>query len=232
MPKQERKPPRPQPSNSSPGVLIAGAVCLAVGLLIGFYFGKISSRPAVAVDPGRPVATVPDPNTFLQTEAALKAVLNGRPTDLQTLIHLGNLYYDNNRFQEAVDYYGRALEQDPRNVPVRTDRGTCYWNLGKPDEAIADFRKSLEVDPVHAQTLFNLGVVYLHGKNDAVQAKAAWQKLLATNPGYPDRAKVQEMLASLSAEPQTGPGSPSGQGQPGSAGIEELMQRMKKPEKP
>ena len=232
MPKQNRIITRPQPSNSSPGVLIAGAVCLAVGLLIGFYFGKIWSRPEASPDPGRPAATVPDPNAFVQTEAALKAVLNNQPADLQTLIQLGNLYYDNSRFQEAADYYGRALEQDPRNVPVRTDRGTCYWNLGKPDAAIADFQKSLEVDPAHAQTLFNLGVVYLHGKNDPVQAKAVWQKLLAANPGYPEKAKVQEMIASLSAETQSGRGSPSGQGKPGSAGIEELMQRLKKPATP
>jgi tetratricopeptide (TPR) repeat protein len=232
MPKQNRKVIQPQPANSSPGALIAGAVCLAVGLLIGFYFGKISSRPAVSPGPSGPVAAVPDPTAFVQTEAALKAILDNRPGDLQTLIRLGNLYYDNNRFQEAADYYGRALEHDPRNVPVRTDRGTCYWNLGKPDAAIADFQKSLEVDPAHAQTLFNLGVVYLHGKNDPVQAKAAWQKLLAANPAYPEKAKVQEMIASLSGAPQSGRPSPSRQGTPGSAGMEELMQRLKKPATP
>jgi len=104
---------------------------------------------------------------------------------LNALIPLGNLYYDNGKFAEAVQYYGKALATDPNNVNVRTDLGTCYWNLGQADAAIGEFQKSLGVNPSHAQTLYNLGIVYLHGKNDAVEARKAWERLLATNPDYP-----------------------------------------------
>jgi tetratricopeptide (TPR) repeat protein len=134
------------------------------------------------------------------------------------------LYYDNGRHREAVDWYGRALELDPGNANVRTDRGTSYWNLGQADAAIDEFKKSIEIAPTHPQTLYNLGVVYLHGKNNPAEARKFWEKLLAANPNYPDSAKIRQQLDALS---NTGTGAaPANRG--GSGSVEDLLQRMKK----
>lgn len=203
-------------------LLLAGAACLAVGLTIGYYMGRISSRPAVPPAAPSTAAPVMNPSDFIQQEAALKAALTVKPGDLVTLIRIGNLYYDNSRFQDAIDYYGRALEQDPNNVNVRTDRGSAYWSLGLADPAIAEFRRSLEVNPTHPQTLFNLGVVYYHGKNDAQGAREVWEKLLASNPDYPESETVREMISSLSGA------APAGASDSGQQGIEDLLERMKK----
>jgi len=138
------------------------------------------------------------------------------PKNLDALIQLGNLYYDQGQHLQAVEWYGKALDIDPRNPNVRTDRGTSYWNLNRPDEAIAEFRKSLDVDPGHAQTLYNLGLVYLQGKNNIVEAKKAWQKLLAANPNYPNRADIERQLASMAAPPPAGaPAAPKNASPPG-----------------
>jgi len=194
----------------APGVLVLiGAGCLGVGLVTGYYFGRQSVQPVTT-------APAPQASSFSEDEARLRGVLMSSPNDLQALIQLGNLCYDNGKFQDAVDWYGRALAIDPKNVNVRTDRGTGYWNLGQADAAIAEFRKSLELDPSHAQTLYNLGVVYLNGKNDAQEARKVWETLLATNPNYPERAKVQEQLASL-----------SGQSKSASPSMQEMLERMK-----
>jgi tetratricopeptide (TPR) repeat protein len=169
---------------------------------------------------------VVDPVVFQENERRLKSALSTNPKDVNALVQLGNLYYDSNRYGDAADYYGRALEVNPRNVDVRTDRGTSYWNLGQADNAIAEFQKSLEVDPSHAQTLYNLGVVYIHGKNNPAEARKAWEKLLATNPNYPERARVQEQINALAAAPAM-PAS-SGAGKKNEArGVEDLLQRMK-----
>lgn len=191
---------------------------MAVGLLIGYYLGKLSPRavtPAAGDAPRVATGSV----DFVRAEASLKSVLQVKPGDLPALIDLGNLYYDNGRFQEAADYYGRALEQDPGNVAVRTDRGTCLYNLGRVDDAIAEFLKSLEFAPSHPQTLYNLGVVYLHGKNDPAQARVAWEKLIAANPDYPERARLQQMIASLAGAAK--------EEQPARS-AEELLERLKK----
>ncbi len=216
-------------------VVFAGIVCLAVGLAVGYYYGKSagSSQGAPgAVTPGQGTSSM-DQATFRQNEANLKFAIGSNPKDLESIIQLGNLYYDNSKFKDAVDWYGKALEIDPSNVNVRTDRGSAYWSLGQADAAIGEFQKSLQVNPTHAQTLFNLGIVYLHGKNDMDAARKAWEKLLATNPDYPDRARLQGMLGSVggtAASPTSPPAASgqTGQGKAGSGAMDDLFKRMKK----
>ncbi len=222
------------PRDSSGAILIVGIVALAVGLGVGYYFGKsVSSNelPATSSAPIESSSAALDPAVFRQREAQFKNQLESNPKDLDTLIQLGNLYYDDKKYDSAIIYYGKALDIDPSNVGVRTDRGTSFWNLGKTDEAIAEFQKSLQVDPSHAQTLFNLGIVYLHGKNDAAAARNAWEKLLATNPNYPQRDQLQQMLAAMGGAGQAGSAAPpkSGQSSSGSsASMEDLLRRLKK----
>ncbi len=224
----------PARTQSPINVLVIGSVCLAVGLAVGYYFGRASTSTDAAgnaatqaqgSDPGSQ-AGVPDPAVVQENEQRLKSALAANPNDAKALIELGNLYYDSSRFRDAVDYYGRALDIDPRNVNVRTDRGTSYWNLGQADAAIAEFQKALEVDPSHAQTLYNMGVVYLNGKNDPAGARKAWEKLLATNPDYPGRAKLQQQLNSLGGDGETA-GPPTAVKQGDTKGVEDLLQRMK-----
>lgn len=227
---------RSEIKGSPVNLLLTGLICLLIGLGIGYYFGRqyseaagsmapsTSSVPAPA--PSQTSSSIQDPAAFVQTEAALKALLVSDPKNLNALVQLGNLYYDHQRYQQAVDWYGRALDIDPRNPNVRTDRGTSYWNLNQPDAAIDEFNRSLEVDPGHAQTLYNLGVVYLHGKNDPQEAKKAWQRLLAANPNYPGRADVERQLAALPASAPTAV-PPAGQKKPGNPSMEDLLDRMK-----
>jgi tetratricopeptide (TPR) repeat protein len=217
------------------GLFFAGALCLAIGFGAGYYFGRRSiatPQPAVV---GESAAPAPDqagpgsrmnPAAFLQAEASLRAALGSNPRDLQSIIRLGNLYYDQGQYRQAVDWYGRALELDPANVDVRTDRGTCYWNLGQPDPAIEDFQRSLAVSPDHPQTLFNLGIVLLHGKSDPDGARKSWERLLAANPNYPERSQVEQQLATLSkSEPAI---APQGEAKPGIGGMENLLERLKR----
>ncbi len=231
----QKKPAAPVVQAQSPiNLIVVGAVCLAVGLAVGYYFGRQSSpAPAqggvTAQTRGSDSGSQPnlvDPAVLQQNEARLKSALTANPNDVKSMIELGNLYYDAARFRDAADYYGRALDLDPQNADVRTDRGTSYWNLGQADAAIGEFQKALEVDPSHAQTLYNLGVVYLSGKNNPAEARKAWEKLLATNPNYPERAKVQQQLDSLGGA-QSVPASPGAAKQGGGKGVEDLLQRMK-----
>ncbi len=211
-------------SGSSLVTLIVGAACLVAGVGIGYYWGNQSTRTE-QIPAAQAQTSVPDPAAFLQNETSLKAAYAANPKDLDAIVRLGNLYYDASRFKDAVEWYGRALDLDSGNVDVRTDRGTSYWNLGLADSAIAEFQKALVLNPTHPQTLYNLGVVYLNGKNNSQEARKAWEKLLATNPNYPDRAKVQQELASLS---NPSPSMPASKPQAGSSeGVQDLLERLK-----
>jgi len=62
----------------------------------------------------------------------------------------------------------------------------------------------------------------------AVFVAAAWERLLAAHPNYPDRPKVESLIASLpilgSSDTQ---GSQDDDGEDVTKGIKELFQRMK-----
>jgi tetratricopeptide (TPR) repeat protein len=227
---RERKPEvRTVVVRQSPvGVIIACACCLGVGLAIGYFFGKQSGNATVAGNPAQVQAPATGEPSLLQHEMALKSILASSPRDLNALTQLGNVYYDGGRFAEAAEAYGRALDIDPKNADVRTDRGTCYWNMGQPDAALAEFAKALETAPTKAQTLYNMGVVYLNGKKDSAKAKAVWEKLLATNPDYPDRTKVQEQIVSLGTAEAAPATSPAPGASTQSPGVEHLVNRLKK----
>jgi len=59
----------------------------------------------------------------------------------------------------------------------------------------ADAAKRPPLPPQKADTLFNLGIVKWQGKKDGPGAVAAWKKLLETNPAYPDKDAVLQLMA-------------------------------------
>jgi cytochrome c-type biogenesis protein CcmH/NrfG len=138
---------------------------------------------------------------MLDAEAKpLLARLDANPKDVSALTELGNIYFDASQWSSAIGYYTRALNESPKNPDVRTDTGIAYYYSGDADRALKEFDQALKDDPRHAQTLFNVGVVKMNGKNDPKGAIAAWESLLKIDPAYQDRPKVESMLAEARAK--------------------------------
>ncbi len=154
-------------------------------------FGEIqpmgAGAAAPAASPAAPVVTEADLQPW-------RNILASDPKNVKAAIELANRLYDAGRYPEAIAYYEQAFALDAKNINVSTDLGTAQWYSGKPDAAIAQFTKSLALNATHPQTLFNLGVVLLDGKQDAAGAVAAWEKLVAANPSSPDAAKARQMI--------------------------------------
>lgn len=197
---------RPQPPRRGFDWLSAVAGML-FGLIVGYLIG--TNRPATVV----PAATVPAQTSSapaassgglqgtgapgLNNDAQIQAyhdIIARDPANATAQIALANLLYDAGRYGQAIGHYQRALELDPKNVNVSTDLGTALWYTGRADDALAQFDRSLAIQPDHAQTLFNIGIVKRDGKNDRAGAIAAWERLLAKHPAYPDAAKVRQMI--------------------------------------
>ncbi len=134
------------------------------------------------------------PEMLAKAADPLLAQLKTNPDNAEVLVQLGNIYYDGQSFPQAIDYYEKALKIQPNNADVRTDLGTSYWYTGDPDKALACFQKSLAVRPNHPGTLFNMGMVEWQGKKDPKAAIVAWEKLLQTNPDYPQKDQVQMLI--------------------------------------
>jgi cytochrome c-type biogenesis protein CcmH/NrfG len=197
-----------QPAKSSSWtntqVYTAIVVVLILGGLGGYLLKNSGAPPAgtEAASPANmpPPQTMPTPSQMLIQQAEpLKARLQSNPRDVATLITLGNIYFDASQWTDAIGFYTRALNETPNNPNARTDMGIAYFYSGDPDRALKEFDRSLKDDPRHVQTLFNVGVVRLNGKNDPKGAIAAWEELLKIDPQYQARAKVESLLAEARA---------------------------------
>jgi cytochrome c-type biogenesis protein CcmH/NrfG len=204
-------------------VYTLAVVCLLAGIAVGWLF-RASQSPASAAPVEAATAAAPsgmgDGSTtqpsanqmkkMAETQAApLLEKLTSDPTNADLLASLGNIYYDTQQFPTAIGYYQQVLKAQPSNAAVRTDMATAYWYQGDADNAIAEFNKALSYEPNKANALFNLGVVEWQGKMDVPKAVATWEKLLATNPTYEGKDKVEMMIAQAKKHSNLKPGTPA-----------------------
>ena len=182
---------------------IFAVITLMLGLAVGYLFHG-SSSTATAAEPSNetgestPASSQSGPPS-LNIEIQLLEQLKTRPNDPELLASIGNKYYDNRDYGKAIDYYERSLRLTPGNVDVRTDMGTAIWYSGDPDRAVREYERALKDKPNYPQTLFNMGVVRWQGKHDGKAALELWERLLAANPNYPERQKVEAMIEQVKA---------------------------------
>jgi len=206
---------------------VLSVICLLVGVAVGYLVrGSAPAQTGTTVNaaqapagsgmaPGGPTAAgnaqQPTPEQLRQmaeTQAQpLLAQLKTDPNNAALLYQIGNLYYDAQQYPDAVKYYQDSLKINPNATDVRTDLGTAYHLMGQPDQAIQEYDKVLKIDGKHANALFNEGMVKWQDKMDINGAVAAWKHLLETNPDYPQKDRVQGLIAQAEQHLNVKPGT-------------------------
>jgi tetratricopeptide (TPR) repeat protein len=192
---------------------ITAIVFLVVGFLAGYIYEshQKTATPAAMVTPadtpsgaaaqqgaaGAGVQGLPPGHPPLNLDSTIQAFKDAaaqNPQDPEPALRLANLLYDNQRFQDAVEWYQKALKLDPKNVNARTDLGTAYFSLGRAQDALKEYKESLQIDPRHEPTIFNMIIVNLEGVHDLAAARAAWEKLHAMDPNYKGMDGLKQRL--------------------------------------
>ena len=200
--------------------VVFGIAGIFFGVLVGWIIGSQQATgvvpPQAAAAPAAAAPSAQSAPPFDESRAAaLKASAERNPSDAETRVQLGNLYFDAERYDDARRWYAEALKIDPRNVNASTDLGIAYYYSNQPDRALAQFDKSLEIDPKHSKTLLNIGIVRAFGKEDLEGAEKAWQRVLDVAPDSPEAAVAKKGLDGLRAHRQGGAaGPPKTPGQP------------------
>jgi len=213
-----------QPASTNPlwrpaQVIVMSAVCLLIGVVLGYLLRGSAPSAAAPVPttaaasapmgvapagagPGpadaskeHPQLTLDDMKRMADAKAApLLEKLKTNPNDADSLNKLGILYRATHQFKEAEGYFEKSLEINPKNADARVDLASCLYYTGDADGALVQLNKALTYDPKHAGALMNIGIIKLKSKNDLPGAIAAWQKLLKTNPDFPQKDAVQRMI--------------------------------------
>ena len=137
------------------------------------------------------------------------------PNDVESRRALATVYFEAQRFDQAIPWYEEVLALNPDDVESSTRLGTSFFYGDLPERALEQFDRSLEIEPNHAQTLLNLGIVKAFGLQDLEGATAAWNRVLEVAPDGPEALGAREGLDLLqSAHESSGSG-----GEPASAGL-------------
>jgi tetratricopeptide (TPR) repeat protein len=109
--------------------------------------------------------------------------------------NLGNAFLQQERLDEAMVQYQKALAINPDYAEAHNNLGNVLIQQGRAGEAIAHFQKALAIKPDYADAQNNLGSAFLQ-QGRLEEAIAHYQKTLAINP---DDAEVLNKLAWLLA---------------------------------
>ena len=104
--------------------------------------------------------------------------------ELKMLIDKGNQATTLNNYNDAIEYYKKALALDPTIAEVHYNLGITYAGKGMADEAIAEYKKALAITPNDAEIQNNLGAVYLNQRIES-EALSACLKAIALDPDLP-----------------------------------------------
>ena len=183
-----------------------GIAGVLFGLIAGWVIGSQQAGPRAAAPPAPAAAAAPAGGAGATTRAAvldetkvnaLKTVAEKETSNPTPRVELGNLYFDAERYDDAIMWYEAAVKLSPRDVNLSTDLGVCYYYTNQPDKALAQFDKSLAIDPKHPKTLLNVGIVRAFGKQDLAGATRAWEQVLAIDPNSPEGQAAKRALDTL-----------------------------------
>jgi cytochrome c-type biogenesis protein CcmH/NrfG len=192
---------------------VLSVICLLVGVAVGYLVRGSAPSSNSTVTQAQAGGMAPSPTGLVPTSSApqptpeelrhmadtqaqpLLKQLESDPKNSTLLYQIGNLYYDAQQYPEAVKYYEGSLKIDPKATDVRTDMATAYHLMRQPDRAIEEYDAVLKIDSKHANALFNEGMVKWQDKMDLTGAIASWKRLLETHPDYPQRDRVEKLIA-------------------------------------
>ena len=183
---------------------LAGTVFgLVAGWVIGSQYATSRAVPiAAATAPAQapaagPAQSAAPPPLDESAVARLRSQAEAEPSSAAPRVALANLYFDAERYSDAVTWYEAALKLDTKNADVSTDLGVSYYYLNQPDRALAQFEHSLAVNPKHTKTMLNLGIVRAFGKQDLEGASKAWEQVVAIAPASPEGQAAKRALDAM-----------------------------------
>jgi tetratricopeptide (TPR) repeat protein len=177
---------------------------MCFGVILGWVIAsQQQTREAAAPSPptqATPAAAERQPPALDEARVQqLMATVKNEPRNIEALSQLANTYFDAERWDDAIQWYERAVAVNPNDPNISTDLGVSYYYTNRTDEALAQFEKSLQVDPKHTKTLLNKGIVLAFGKQDLAAAAEEWKKVVTLAPDSPEGQAARRALEGVAA---------------------------------
>jgi len=164
--------------------VIIGIIVLVVVGLGGYFMGSSGSRTTVSETNQAPGAGgySQEAVDFSAIVGDLKAELAKKPDDVELIIQLGDAYFEQRNFAEAVTYYKRSLKLKEGDANIYNDLGLSMHYIGNSAEGLSYIEKGIEKSPFNQRIWLTKGFLLAYGVGDLDAARAAWEKARAIDP--------------------------------------------------
>ena len=147
-----------------------------------------------------PVAQKPSKRNVLpsimQHMQQLKKAVEEHPGDTLKLREYADFLLDAQMSDQALDYYQKILNINPRRVDIMSSLVFIYFSQSKLDEAEKYLNKILSLDKNNVDALYNLGAISAN-KGNRVKARKLWTKIITDFPKSPLAQKAKESIRQL-----------------------------------
>jgi len=125
-----------------------------------------------------------DPSSRAEAIEAYHHALSKNPNQLEALLNLGTLLYEQADFPAAADCFRRAVELDPHSPLARYNLGSVLEEIGQLEAAREHLRQAVRLKPAYPDAQYNLAFVCEKlGAYD--EAREHWHRYLQLDPSSP-----------------------------------------------
>lgn len=129
-------------------------------------------------------------------EKLLGEILQAKPNDPDTFMHIGDLYDRAGKADKANDFYQRSLNANPEQVDVFMRLAGMRFNEKDYDGAQELLQKVLDKQPNNPHALYNYALA-LHLQGDHANAVEYWQKTVEVDANGDIGKLAREALRSF-----------------------------------
>lgn len=106
--------------------------------------------------------------SFRYTVLILVVFLFGKNLSAQPeeILRNGNELYQNEKYEEAVNAYGKVIQQGYESAALYYNLANSYYRLGDIGNSILYYEKSLKLNPENEDAKYNLKIAKAHTKDD------------------------------------------------------------------
>jgi tetratricopeptide (TPR) repeat protein len=200
---------RPRPLTdarvAAPALLLAG---VGVAVLLFALGQRGPSAPAAELRPPSDAASAAHAaagivipaggaaQAFDERVHALRAQVAAEPGRRERVLQLARLLHDGHRTADAVPYYRKAIELDPRDAQAYYDLASAHAELAQWDEAADVLQDRLDQDPLDGVARYDLAAVRANEGRTGEAARLFEEARAATTDGAL-LARISDALARL-----------------------------------
>ena len=131
----------------------------------------------------RDAITLHSQRQFAAAEKKYGEFLLWRDSDAQAWLNLGIIYYETERYQQAVGFLLKSLDIDSSKAQAYYILGLCLEKINQNPQAISAYKEAIALEPHLIEAYNNLGNL-LTQAGEVEQAQAVYLQAIAANPSH------------------------------------------------